>query len=80
MPRLLDDSGEAWYHVYNRVACDKDKMPLSDREDGRDTFIRYLNFYTAAYCCEVATYTVMGNYDHLILRMKPFKKLDQSTL
>ncbi len=78
--RLLDDSGEAWYHVYNRVACDKDKMPLSDREDARDAFVRYLNFYTAAYCCEVATYTVMGNHYHLILRMQPFKKLDRSKL
>ena len=27
MTRLIDDSGEGWYHVYNRVASHKDEMP-----------------------------------------------------
>jgi len=80
MSRLLDDSGEAWYHVYNRVACDKDQYPLEERSEARHAFIRFLNFYSSAYFCEVATYTVMGNHFHLILRMKPFEKLDQTAL
>jgi putative transposase len=80
MARLLDASGEAWYHVYNRVACDKDQLPLSDKPDARTAFIRFLKFYSSAYACEVATYVVMGNHFHLILRMKPFEELDRETL
>ena len=75
--RLIDDSGEAWYHVYNRVACDKESMPLSDKPEAREAFIRYLNFYTSAYSCEVATYTVMGNHYHLIIKMALYEKLSQ---
>jgi putative transposase len=80
MARLIDDSGEGWYHVYNRVACNKDEMPLENIPEARQTFIRYINFYTAAYACEVATYTVMGNHYHLILRMKPYENLPRETL
>jgi len=78
--RLLDESGEAWYHIYNRVACDKDAFPLSDRSEAREAFIRYLNFYASAYACEVATWVVMGNHYHLILRMKPYQELSQKEL
>jgi len=78
--RLIDDSGEAWYHVYNRVACDKDAMPLSEKPEAREAFIRYLNFYASAYSCEVATYTVMGNHYHLIMKMAPYEKLSQEEL
>ena len=60
MALLIDDSGEGWYHIYNRVACNKDEMPLEKISEARQTFIRYLNFYTTAYACEVATYTVKG--------------------
>jgi len=78
--RLLDSSGEAWYHIYNRLACDKDAHPLSDRPEARDAFIRFLNFYTKAYACEVASYVVMGNHYHLILSMKPYETLPRTVL
>jgi putative transposase len=55
-------------------------MPLENIPEARQTFIRYLNFYKAAYACEVATYTVMGNHYHLILRMKPYEKLSREAL
>jgi len=78
--RLLDSSGEAWYHIYNRLACDKDAHPLSDRPEAQDAFIRFLHFYTKAYACEVATYVVMGNHYHLILRMNPYEILPRTVL
>ena len=64
MARLLDESGEAWYHVYNRVACNKEEMPFSDtrHSEARDKLIQILRFYAKAYECEVATYTNHGNY------------------
>lgn len=80
MARLLDDSGEGWYHVYNRVACEKDRMPLSETEHSRETFIRFLDFYSKAYRCEVATYVVMGNHYHLILKMDSYRELSQQEL
>jgi REP element-mobilizing transposase RayT len=80
MARLLDDTGEAWYHVYNRIACDKDEMPLSKHEGAQSAFIRFLKFYSSAYCCELATYTVMGNHYHLIVRMKPYERFSREAL
>jgi hypothetical protein len=62
------------------VACDKDAFPLSDRSEAREAFIRDLNFYTSADACEVATWMVMGNHYHLILRMKPYQELSQKDL
>ena len=44
MVLLLDDSGEGWYHVYNRVASHKDEMPLASIPEARQNFIRFLNF------------------------------------
>jgi len=62
------------------VACDKDALPFSDRPEARQAFIRFLKFYSSAYACEVATFVVMGNHYHLILKMKPFEELDKATL
>lgn len=80
MARLIDDTGEGWYHVYNRVACEKDRMPFDEITQAKETFEQYLNFYTEAYCCEVATYVVMGNHYHLVLRMEPFKEFSKDEL
>ena len=55
-------------------------MPLEAIPEARQNFIRFLNFYTAAYACELTTYTVMGNHYHLILRMKPYEKLGRENL
>jgi REP element-mobilizing transposase RayT len=78
--RLLDESGEAWYHVYNRVACHKDEYPLSDKPEAAQTLCNFIDFYTTAYQCELATYTVMGNHYHLVLKMKPYKELSEDEL
>jgi REP element-mobilizing transposase RayT len=80
MARLLDESGEAWYHVYNRLACDKSSMPLRDQPEAAVQLMRFIDFYTSAYRCEVATYTVMGNHYHLIVRMEPYRKLSREAL
>lgn len=80
LARLLDDTGEGWYHVYNRVACEKDRMPLSEAEHSREMFIQFLDFYTKAYRCKLATYVVMGNHYHLILKMDSYRKLSQKEL
>lgn len=80
LARLLDDTGEGWYHVYNRVACEKDRMPLSETEQSRETFIQYLDFYSQAYRCQLATYVVMGNHYHLILKMDSYEKLSRKEL
>lgn len=80
MARLLDNTGEGWYHVYNRVACEKDRMPLSEAAQSRETFIQYLDFYAKAYRCQLATYVVMGNHYHLILKMDSYEKLSREEL
>jgi REP element-mobilizing transposase RayT len=80
LARLLDDTGEGWYHVYNRVACEKDQMPLSEKVGSREAFIKYLDFYTQAYRCQLATYVVMGNHYHLILKMDDYRELSQAEL
>ena len=80
MARLLDETGEAWYHVYNRIACEKERMPFDEVLDAKETFERYLKFYTEAYNCELATYVVMGNHYHLVLRMKGYEVLSRKVL
>ncbi|MBF0196431.1 MAG: hypothetical protein HQL32_01915 [Planctomycetes bacterium] len=77
LPRLLDESGEGWYHVYNRVACEKSQFPLSTIPDARETFLRFLDFYSNIYCCEIATYAIMGNHYHIILRMQPYRQFSE---
>jgi REP element-mobilizing transposase RayT len=78
--RLIDDSGEAWYHVYNRVACHKDEYPLDEAPEAKSTLSNFIHFYTDAYECQVATYAIMGNHYHLVLKMAPYQKLSEEEL
>jgi len=80
MPRLIDQSGEAWYHIHNRIACESDRMILAEHSEAQTTLIRFIDFYTKAYSCEVATYIVMGNHYHLIVKMVPYQDLPREEL
>lgn len=78
--RLIDESGDGWYHVYNRIACDKEAMPLAENEGAQAALMRFIQFYTKAYCCQVASYVVMGNHYHLIVKMDEERKLSKKEL
>ena len=80
MARLTDDSGESWFHVYNRLAGEKDERPFQSRPEAKVNLVRFLTYYAKAFHCEVATYVVMDNHYHFVLRMKPYNKLSKKSL
>ena len=80
LARLIDDSGEGWYHIYNRLACKKTEFPFKDQPEAKENLIRFLLYYGEAYRCEITTYAVMDNHFHFILRMDSYEELSQNDL
>ena len=79
LPRFYDESGEGWYHCYNRIACNKDEYPL-EFKGAKEALQRFILFYSKAYECELATYIVMGNHFHILLRFPEYKQLKKEEL
>jgi len=81
LPRLFDETGEAWYHLYNRIGCHKNDYPLEqDGGEGKRVLARYIEFYSRAYECELATYVVMGNHFHVMVRFPEYCALPRDVL
>jgi len=79
LPRLYDESGEAWYHLYNRIACNKDDYPL-EASGGKAALVKFIQFYSKAYECELVTYVAMGNHYHILARFPEFRELEKEEL
>lgn len=58
---------EGWYHVYCKVAADKDVFPL-ERRNCRKKLLSLIQFYAKAYFCDIVAFCIMGNHYHLIVR------------
>ena len=50
---------EGWYHVYCKVAADKDVFPL-ERKNCRNKLISLIQFYSKAYFCDIIAFCIMG--------------------
>jgi REP element-mobilizing transposase RayT len=74
--RLKFDEGGC-YHLYCPVAAAAGEYPLA-KPLARATFIALLKFYVYAYCCQIASFQVMGNHYHLVMSFgKPCTMTEQ---
>jgi hypothetical protein len=78
LPRLKEMSG-GWYHLHARVAAYEGEYPLQ-RGGCQQQLIWLLKHFSAAYCCAVGGFCVMGNHWHTVLRFMGRKKLSREEL
>ncbi len=79
MNRLKARDRECWYHLYNRTAGEPDYYPL-DKLLSKRKLTDMLKRYASAFCCRVATFNMLGNHYHIILKMEKPRKLARSEL
>ena len=79
LARMKFDRTVGWYHLYASVAAVKGHYPLAD-EAVRLKLIGVLKWYARVYCCEVASFTVMGNHYHVVARFDSPRKPDRKEL
>jgi len=75
--KIHDD--EAWYHVHSKVSGVKGEY-LLEKPLCQRTLIDLFNHFSQAYLCDVASFCVMGNHYHLVLRFDSPRKLDHQEL
>jgi len=78
-PRLRVENEEGWYHIYCRTISRKGEYPLAEKEDA-EKFIEILKFYSEAYFCDIASFCVMGNHYHIVVRFDKPKHINKKEL
>jgi hypothetical protein len=76
MPRVKVEKNEAWYHIHNHAAARKGEYPL-DGEQCKSKLTALINFYSNAYFCKVAGFSVLGNHFHLVLHFEAPRPLTE---
>ena len=79
MARVKLEGAEGWYHVHCQVAGHKGEYVLADPLC-RKKLIDLLKFYTKAYCCELASFSIMGNHWHGVLHFEAPRHLTSEEL
>ncbi|RLE29324.1 MAG: hypothetical protein DRJ61_14825 [Acidobacteria bacterium] len=77
--RIKFSNGDAWYHLYSRIAGHKGEYPLSEPGPTR-RLVGLIEHYSAIYFCEVAAFCVLGNHYHLVARFDEPCMIDRQEL
>jgi REP element-mobilizing transposase RayT len=72
-------SSDAWYHVCSRVAGCRGQYPLSEEASARK-LIGLIEHFSEIYFCEIATYSIMGNHYHVVLRFEAQRVVQEAEL
>ena len=79
LARFKIRDNEAWYHVYSRMAAMKGEYllenPLCQRQ-----LIDMIKHFSKVYVCEVASFCVMGNHYHLVVKFEKERELSRDEL
>jgi REP element-mobilizing transposase RayT len=79
MARIKADGGGGWYHVHSSVAGVSGEYVLADPVCQKK-LIYLLKFYSRIYCCEIASFSIMGNHWHGILNFETRYEMTQDEL
>ena len=79
LARFKINDDEAWYHIHSKVSGVKGEYLLGKSLCQR-TLIGFFSHFSQAYMCDVASFCVMGNHYHLVLRFDSPRKLDHQEL
>ncbi len=77
--RIKVEDQDAWYHLRCRAAGGKGECPL-DKPLARSKLTELMRWYTTAYCCEPASFNVMGNHYHLEVKFEKARSLSENEL
>jgi REP element-mobilizing transposase RayT len=79
LARLKISDTEAWYHLYSRISGAKDDYSLSNPLVERK-LIDMVSHFSSAYFCEVASFCVLGNHYHMVIRFDAPREVDFAEL
>ncbi len=78
-PRLKIFGESAWYHLYARTVAYQGEYPL-ERSGVREAVLSLFRRYALAYMCEVASFCILGNHYHFVVRFEAFRELSREEL
>ena len=67
--RLKFSEQDAWYHLHSRIAGHRGDFGLSEVVPTRK-LIETIEHFSKIYFCEVASFSVMGNHYHLVVKFE----------
>ena len=79
IPRIKIEDEDTLYHIGARVAGSPMWFPFDDPV-ARHQLEELICFYTEAYSCKVASFSLMSNHYHLLLRFEAFRQLSRIEL
>ena len=69
MARIKVDGSDGWYHVHSSVSGVRGEYVLS-KPICQKKLIDLVKHYSKVYCCEIASFVIMGNHWHGILHFE----------
>ena len=79
IPRIKIEDEDTFYHISARVAGPPKWFPFEDPV-ARHKLEELIGFYTKAYSCEVASFSLMSNHYHVEVQFETFRQLGRSEL
>ncbi len=70
---------DAFYHLRTHVAGEEGEFPL-DKPLARGQLTSMMQWYSSAYCCDVAAFNVMGTHYHMDVKFEKFRSLGRKEL
>jgi putative transposase len=70
---------DAWYHLHCRIAGSRGDFPLSERLPTR-RLAELIEHFSRIYFCDVATFSIMGNHYHLVVRFEGVRGVPRAQL
>ena len=77
--RFKIEDQETFYHLYARTSGPLDQYPLQEQAAKRE-LIRILHKYAEVYYCELATYCVLGNHYHVVIKFEQRRPVEEGEL
>ena len=78
-PRIKIGDQDTFYHITARVIGTPDWFPFADSA-ARNKLLSLIRKYTRAYFCRVASFSLMSNHYHLLVRFQAARKLSRKEL